>query len=135
MKWVLVILVCAVAGFAAWVRLAPLPEARMVAEPGPDAPGRHRGEGDYKVVIPLANLPEGARERLEAEIARTPRARPKGEGAWVVRSALWGFPDIVRLWQADGALHLHSGLVIGKSDMGVNAKRVDGWLERAGIGE
>ncbi|RME17294.1 MAG: DUF1499 domain-containing protein [Alphaproteobacteria bacterium] len=119
-----------------WVRLAPLPAERLTARPGPMEPGVHPLTGGVKVVRPLADLPEGAFERLCAIAAATPRTRQVGEDpcAFVTRSRLWGFPDIAVIWVQDGNLHIHSHLVFGRSDLGVNAARVARWLDRLEAG-
>lgn len=138
LNWILLALVVLVAALQAWVRLAPLPKARLEARPGPEAPGRHMMEGGFKAVIPLEGEAGAAMARLEEAILATPRTvrlgelRP-GEGTYVTRSLVWGFPDITRVWQAGGALHVHGHLVFGRGDFGVNRRRIEGWLEAAGL--
>lgn len=77
--------------------------------------------------------PEGL-ERLDAIISGAPRTAvlagsvAEGMVTYVTRSAVIGFPDYTTVRQAGDALHLHARSRFGRSDMGVNAKRVDGWL-------
>lgn len=114
----------------AWVRLAPLPAARFGVRPGPTAPGVHRHPGGVTIVRPLAELPPDPQARLEAIIAATPRTRALGgdPAAFVTRSAFWGFPDIALVWSDGRHLHLHSKLVFGRRDFGVNATRAARWF-------
>jgi hypothetical protein len=122
-----------------YVRLAPLPQGRLSARPGPMDEGVHPRPGGIKVVRSLADLPDDAVAKLAEIAAATPRTRQVGEDpiAFVTRSKLWGFPDIALIWTDGAYLHLHSHLVFGTGDMGVNAARVARWfdaLERAGEG-
>ncbi|GKY87857.1 DUF1499 domain-containing protein [Sinisalibacter aestuarii] len=121
----------------AWIRLAPLPRARLTARPGPMEPGVHPMTGGVKIVRPLAELPPGALDRLAAIAAATPRTMKLGDDplAFVTRSKLWGFPDIALIWSDGEHLHLHSHLVFGKGDMGVNAARAARWFEALERGE
>ncbi len=118
---------------ALYARLKPLPNARFSSVSGPVAPGKHVLDGGVKYVLPLGDLPPNAMAQLSQIIKRTPRTVPhdalKGQ-AFVTRSKLFGFPDITWMWEQDGHLHLFAHLVIGKSDLGVNAARVDGWLKQ-----
>lgn len=117
-----------------WVRLAPLPEDRFSARPGPNDPGTHKLPGGVKYVIPLRILPEGALDHLAWIALEAPRTHLKYQEddlfAVVTRSRRIGFPDITVAWVADGSLHIHAHLVYGKKDMGVNEQRVDAWLEK-----
>jgi len=114
-------------------RAAPLPRQRLEARPGPMAPGVHPFRNGLKIVRPLDELPADAFARLLDRAAATPRTRrvdvPEGPAAFVTRSRLWGFPDIAVIWVEDGALHLHSQAVFGRSDLGVNAARAARWFE------
>jgi len=116
------------------IRFTPLPRHRLAAMPGPFEPGVHPVPGGLKVVRPLAELPEGAFETLLEIAGQTPRTTRIGTGtapaAFVTRSRLWGFPDIAVIWQDGESLHLHSHLVYGRSDLGMNAARVARWFER-----
>ena len=50
------------------------------------------------------------------------------QAQWVVRSALFGFPDVVVGEAVDGGVRLHSRSLMGWSDLGVNRRRVEAWL-------
>ena len=134
-------LVIAVLGLMAFVRLAPSDPARW-----------HVAQSDagWATAPPDSVLPEpgGARLRLSAErgapkdlLARldavalaTPRTTrlagsvSEGRITWVTRSALWGFPDYTTAEVREDGLHIHARLRFGSEDMGVNTKRLQGWL-------
>lgn len=116
----------------AWIRFAPLARARVEAYPGPWEVGVHPMKGGLKVVRPLDELPRDALAKLAAIAAATPRTSKLGDDplAFVTRSRLWGFPDIALIWSDGTNLHVHSHLVFGVGDMGVNAARVARWFER-----
>ncbi|OIP82249.1 MAG: hypothetical protein AUK37_09385 [Rhodobacterales bacterium CG2_30_65_12] len=120
-----------IAAAQAYVRLAPLPRARLIARPGPFEPGVHPMSGGVKVVRPLAELPAEAQAQLEMIAAATPRTQRSGDDpvAFVTRSRLWGFPDIALIWSDGVNLHVHAHLVFGSGDLGVNAARVARWFE------
>ncbi|MBS8227452.1 DUF1499 domain-containing protein [Vannielia litorea] len=133
LKWAVVALVALFLGAMAWVRLAPLPEARLEAEPGPDGPGWHDLEGGVKLVIPGA--PKDAEARLKAVALADDSTVSPREGTYVTRSLIWRFPDITRVWRdSAGALHVHAHLVFGRSDLGVNRRRLERWIAEAGLG-
>jgi uncharacterized protein (DUF1499 family) len=54
----------------------------------------------------------------------------KGAKLYVTRSAVFGFPDYTTLRRAGDQLEIYGRLRFGKSDLGVNATRIDGWLMR-----
>ncbi len=135
---ILIILVVLFVLAQAYIRLAPLPAERLSDKPGPMQPGTHKLAGGVKVVRPLAELPPDALDRLITIAEATPRTRRIGTGAdpavFVTRTRFWGFPDISVIWTEGDTLHIHAHLVIGGSDLGVNAARVTGWLEQLGDG-
>lgn len=134
---VLVTAVVLAIALAAYSRLKPLPAERFTARPGPQERGQHRLEGGAKYVLPIGQLPKNGSEdgiaTLVQIIRETPRTRSvevQDGFAFVTRSRGFGFPDITRVWEADGHLHIHSHLVIGRSDLGVNAARIDSWIKQ-----
>ncbi len=70
--------------------------------------------------------------------AREPRTSPLGAATpataqWVVRSAVWNFPDIVAVQvlprgPGSSTLALYSRSLYGHSDLGVNRRRIEAWL-------
>ncbi|MCV6584088.1 MAG: DUF1499 domain-containing protein [Marinibacterium sp.] len=89
---------------------------------------------------------EGGVERVRSDVTRdmlvaldqvilaTPRTQRLAGGAegghvtYVTRSKLFGFPDYTTFELRDGTLMVFGRLRFGRSDLGVNRKRVDGWL-------
>lgn len=127
MRWLVLLGVLVVAAMA-YVRLAPLPADRLTGFPGAKDVGDHKATGGFKAVRRLADLPDDAIQKLTRIITATPRTKAVATGTFVTRSKGMGFPDITRVWSEDGNLHIHSHLVFGKADLGVNQKRVLGWL-------
>lgn len=127
---VLVVLVLAV-GLAIYVRVAPSDPARWHEMPD-DVSDRDLEGGAMRVV----DAGEGGLARLHEIITETPRTTvlagsvEEGMITYVSRSKLFGFPDYTTVQQSGGTIRLYGRLRFGKSDMGVNAKRVDGWLTR-----
>jgi uncharacterized protein (DUF1499 family) len=136
MTWRLVGLAVAVAvaGIAAWVRLAPSDPARWHTDPvlGASGPGSHAA----RVTLPLP--PADALAALDAVAMAEPRtvrlagSPADGRITWISRSRLWGFPDYITasaIPDGTGAtLVVHARLRFGTSDLGVNAARVTRWL-------
>ena len=128
---IIVVLVLALIALAVYVRLAP-----SYAEDWHDLPnGLEAGDGEGRAVRMVPD--EGdTLERLDAIIRDTPRTTvlagsvDEGMITYITRSALWGFPDYTTVARRDGQIVLYGRLRFGKSDMGVNAKRLDGWLAR-----
>ena len=77
-------------------------------------------------------------DRLQEVALETPRTSvlagnvEEGRITFISRSLVWGFPDYTTVEaKADGEdsyLLIHGRLRFGRSDLGVNAKRVKGWL-------
>ena len=117
-----------VGGVMAYVRLAPSDPARW---------------HDMPEEITDRDLEGGVLRRVEGDLAAldtiirdTPRTQvlagsvKEGMITYVTRSRVFGFPDYTTVRQAGDMLELHGRLRFGESDLGVNAARVDGWLER-----
>ncbi len=128
MKW-LVVLVVLVVGLAAWVRLAPSsPDRWHTPVNGTDSKDFKAGAlrvipGDAQVMVSLDRI-----------ILATPRTRllagrvAEGRVTYVTRSKLWGFPDYTTVELRDGTIAILGRLRFGRSDMGVNRARIEGWL-------
>ncbi|MBQ0749371.1 MAG: DUF1499 domain-containing protein [Roseovarius sp.] len=127
--WLGLVLVAIVAGMA-YVRLAPSDPARWHAMPESLAPGDLAG-GAVRVV-------PGDLAALDAIIRATPRTQilagdvAQGMITYVTRSRVFGFPDYTTVRQTGERLEIYGRLRFGKSDLGVNAARIDGWLQRLG---
>ncbi len=126
--WFIVLVI--VAGLA-WIRLAPSDPAvwnvdPMVTSDQDLAHGvRRRIPGDTETF-----------ERLHGIILETPRTEVLAGGpsepraTYITRSKWFGFPDYTTVQQGEGSLEIYARQRFGQSDMGVNRKRVEGWLSR-----
>lgn len=111
---------------AAYVRLAPI-KVEQVPRP------QNLVEGDYPVAggfysVRQVSDPAQTLQALREEIKRTPRTQMRHEDVFITRSKLWGFPDVTRIWIEGNTLHIAGHLVYGKSDLGVNRRRIREWL-------
>mgnify|MGYP000701681118 CR=1 FL=1 len=74
-------------------------------------------------------------EQLDMIARATPRTRvlagslAEGRYTYVTRSAIIGFPDFTTVEQQADVVRIHARQRFGSSDLGVNAARVDGWLQ------
>lgn len=125
--WVLVALLFVGLGY---IRLAPSDPARWHKAPqvADDADLTH---GVKRLV---SAGPEGLGQ-LDAIIRESPRTRvlagsvEEGMITYVTRTAVIGFPDYTTVHAAGDEIHIYGRLRFGRSDLGVNRNRVDGWLE------
>ncbi|MGX9353857.1 DUF1499 domain-containing protein [Roseobacteraceae bacterium S113] len=130
MRWSMWVILAAVLGFAAWVRLAPSDAARWHVALGFEGDG-NQVNGAQRVLPGDAALFEA----LDGIIRATPRTQvlagdaAQGHITYVTRSALWGFPDYTTV-QSDGDhIRIWGRLRFGRADLAVNATRIDGWLQ------
>ena len=138
----------AVAGFALYVRLAPVRPGALARRPV----GRPRtrqaralAARDRTATAPRpapvpgapaeAAGPAGRDRAGHAAHRRGWRAADEGRITWVTRSALWGFPDYTtaEVTPTDGGRSstIFARPRFGSSDMGVNAARLEDWLATA----
>lgn len=136
MKWLILALVVTVAVLAAlaiWVRIAPTDPAAWHRIPD-TIPRRHSANSALRET-------DGSLAALDEIIRATPRTEvlagsvEEGMITYVTRTALFGFPDYTTVRQdADGKLTIYARSRFGKSDLGVNKARVEGWLALPGQG-
>jgi uncharacterized protein (DUF1499 family) len=126
--WAVVLMVVAGLG---WIRLAPSDPAVWHVDPQ---------------VTADQDLADGVRRRIPADaqtfaaldriILATPRTEvlagsvEEGKVTYVTRSQWMGFPDYTTVMKSNNVLELYARLRFGRSDVGVNKARVDGWLEQ-----
>lgn len=73
--------------------------------------------------------------RLDGIARATPRTKvlagsvAGGHITYVTRSAGFGFPDYTTVQLVNGQIRIFARLRFGKADFGVNAARVDDWLQ------
>ncbi|GHF71568.1 DUF1499 domain-containing protein [Seohaeicola zhoushanensis] len=110
---------------AAYIRLAPSDPARWHVPLTFDADQ----DSKYGVQRVVQTGPDGL-ARLDALIGKPPLAGSVAEGhaTYVVRTPFWGFPDYVTAQQDGDRLRIFSRLRFGRSDLGVNGRRVEQWL-------
>lgn len=138
MGWIFGLVVLAVLGLMAFVRLAPMEAARWHVAPGvATAPADQvmPMTGAAAVFISTAKgAPADVLARLDAVAMATPRTErlagsvEEGRITWVTRSALWGFPDATTAELRPDGVQVFARLRFGREDMGVNAKRLEAWL-------
>ncbi|WP_281982876.1 DUF1499 domain-containing protein [Thalassorhabdomicrobium marinisediminis] len=134
-------LLVAVLALALYVRLAPLrAEAWHADTPPVLKPGTYPGAGSHVVERRIDGDGHATLERLDRIIRATPRtqavagALAAGKITYVTRSAVMGFPDYTTVTlarapdEATAALQIYGRLRFGRSDLGVNRKRIEGWL-------
>jgi len=118
----------AVVALMAFVRLAPSEPMRWHQMPDTITDRDLDGGAMRRAVGNLAVL-----DRI---IRDTPRTRvlagsvEQGMVTYVTRSRVFGFPDYTTVRQDGEMLEIYARLRFGRSDLGVNADRVDGWLGR-----
>ena len=141
MRWRLAagLVLAAVAGVGAYVRLAPSDPARWHVAPEAAGPWGEvtAGEGWASLRLPPGRgEPRALLARLDVVALATPRtirlagSVAEGRITWVTRSALWGFPDYTTAEARPDGLYLRARLRFGRGDMGVNAARLKDWLSR-----
>ncbi|WOI55212.1 DUF1499 domain-containing protein [Palleronia sp. LCG004] len=134
----LVIVLLGIAAVSVWVRTRPVPEDALAWPKGDWSIGDHV-ESTGIVAVRAPDDPDVAYGDLARIIEDAPRTtlREGGPGQGrliaVTRTRILGFPDVTHLWTEDGRVLISGHLVMGKSDMGVNARRVRGWLADAGL--
>ena len=130
MKLLAVLLVVLIAAALVFVRLAPSDPARWHQMPESVTDRDLEGGAMRRV--------EGDLATLDAIIRDTARTRvlagsvDQGTITYVTRSRVFGFPDYTTVRQSDDMLEIYGRLRFGKSDLGVNAARIERWLDRLG---
>lgn len=135
--WIVVILFVVLVGY---IRLAPSEPGRWHAHArGAPEMGEFRSEGAYIWREPVEGDGRDRLKALDAVVLATPRT-DRFEGSvdeamitYITRSKWMGFPDYTTIGIHDGAaegryLEIYGRLRFGRSDLGVNAKRIKGWL-------
>lgn len=128
----LIVVLLAVAGMA-WIRLAPSDPARWHVDPKVTA-DQDLSDG-VRRRVPGG---DGVFDRLHALVLATPRTEllaggpDEGQATYITRSKWMGFPDYTTVKQNGDVLELWARSRFGKSDLGVNRKRVEGWLDDLG---
>ncbi len=135
-------LVIATVTLLAFIRLAPSDPARWHKQAKPFGIEEIRSDQSYV----WRELVEGngteKLRALDAVAMKTPRTKrmagslEDGQITYITRSKVFGFPDYTTIGVYDGLienpdqyyLEINARLRFGSLDLGVNAKRVKGWL-------
>lgn len=128
------LVILAIVGFAAYVRLAPTDPAQWHRPVG--AAESVDGNGWSARVVPDSkDLLSGVHQAMVALPRTRLIAGSVGEGrlTYITRSKVLGFPDYTTIERDGGQIKLYARLRFGSSDMGVNGKRLDGVLKRVGV--
>lgn len=143
MLFVLSGLIAAIAVLMIYIRLAP---SRAAQWHDPQTP--NTGVGQFPAMsghIEQRTVEAGQDGRaqltaLDQIIRTTPRTMclagslEQGKLTYITRSALWGFPDYTTISLLENAstdeaaIQIFGRLRFGRSDLGVNRKRIEGWL-------
>ncbi|MEO3413018.1 DUF1499 domain-containing protein [Roseovarius sp. CAU 1744] len=126
----LVIFLIVLGAAIGWVRIAPVDVARWHQRPD-----LALIEKRLNGAIRMIDADGDSLARLDAIIRQTPRTRhlagsvDEGMITYVTRSAVFGFPDFTTVVRRDRRLEIYGRARFGVSDLGVNAARIDGWLD------
>jgi len=127
MKWIAYAVLVLVLAALAYIRLAPSDVARWHVLPDRISNQTLEGGAMRRVAGDLT--------ALDAIIRAAPRTSvlagsvAQGMITYVTRSRVFGFPDYTTVRQVEDGLEIYGRLRFGASDLGVNAARIDGWLE------
>lgn len=133
MKWGLAavgVVLVLLAAISVYVRMAPTDPLGWHQMPD-GMTNRDYDGGAMRVV----GAGENGLGRLHEIILRSPRTEvlagspEEGMITYVSRSRVFGFPDYTTVRDTGQQLEIHGRLRFGKSDLGVNAARIDGWLQ------
>ncbi|WP_417808064.1 DUF1499 domain-containing protein [Thioclava sp.] len=136
--WSVAIVVVLIAAGDAYVRLASIDPARYAVGGLAKPPGDYPETGSFQAARTPSD-PVAAMSALDRIIRASARTRQvagsleAGHASYVTRSAFWGFPDVTNVWISGDTVQIRGHLVFGSFDLGVNAKRIKGWLDEAGL--
>ncbi|MBD3677652.1 MAG: DUF1499 domain-containing protein [Rhodobacteraceae bacterium] len=146
MKLTLLLVVVALLGLLAYIRLAPSDPVRWHVNPlSADSPGEAgillRPEGGDDVAPTWQMTSEDLLAAFDQVARAAPRTRKlagsveEGQITYVTRTKWMGFPDYVSVravpaGEGKATLAVFSRLRFGGSDLGVNRARLMGWLAR-----
>ena len=131
---VLGLILVAVVGVAAYVRLAPSDPALWHTDPGQGAAGANSHVAKAFMDVPPAEALAAfdAVAMAEPRTIRLAGSPEEGRITYVSRSRLWGFPDYTTVGTVPDErgtwLLIHARARFGQSDLGVNAARVGRWI-------
>jgi hypothetical protein len=128
--WIILILVV---GLLAYIRLAPHDVTRWHHSASDAQMGETQLDGGYIWRQDAGADGSAKLAKLDQVVRATPRTVPlagsvqDGQITYITRSKVIGFPDYTTVTLKEGVLEIYGRLRFGKSDLGVNAKRIKGW--------
>lgn len=134
--WIIVI---ALVALVAYIRLAPIDTARWHAQAEGQKMGKTQGTNSYIWRVPVEGDGAETLAQLDRVILQTPRTEvvagslAEGQVTYVTRTKLMGYPDFTTIGiYGDNPryVEVYGRSRFGRSDLGVNAKRVNGWLDQ-----
>ncbi len=126
-------ILAALAAFALYVRLAPSDPARWHVPPVAEGPAGEVVALEGAASLRLQGDGPALLAQLDSIALATPRTTrlagsvAEGRITWITRSAIWGFPDYTTAEVRPDGLAVYARLRFGRSDLGVNAARLDAW--------
>ncbi|WP_367876432.1 DUF1499 domain-containing protein [Sulfitobacter sediminis] len=124
-----------------YIRLAPSDPQRWHRQAAVKGVETRQLKGGYVWRKEIAGDGAGQMEAMEKVILATPRTQKlagsieEGQVTYVTRSLAFGFPDYTTVSVIDAGankhLEVYGRLRFGRSDFGVNAKRIKGWIAAA----
>ena len=115
-----------IVAFLAYVRLAPSDPRRWHVDLSISENETLQGGAKRIVAAELARLHQIA--LTEPQTTVLVGSVEDGKVTYVSRTKLIGFPDYTTVQSKAGGLMVYGRLRFGRSDFGVNARRVDGWI-------
>lgn len=143
-RMIIYILVIAVVGLAAFIRLAPSDPARWHTDPGTiaatDCTQITTTGSSARVTCLRSEDAIALLTRLDTIALATPRttrlagSAETGRITWLTRSSIMGFPDYTTAQTTSGPDGTRTDILarqrFGESDMGVNAARLTNWMSQ-----
>lgn len=122
-------------GTAVWSRsVSPAADRYHVRFAAPEVDTR--SEGGF---VAVRQTDEQGFVRLVETIFASPRTEQlagkveDGHVSFVTRTPIMGFPDVTNVLRTEDGIAVRGHLVVGRSDLGVNRRRIEGWLRQAGL--
>ena len=123
-------------GLGLYVRFAPSDPTHWHAMPPEMSEDADMEYGSMRTI----EAGEDGLHRLHMIVIETRRTRvlagsvEEGMVTYIHRSLIFGFPDYTTIRQAGTQIEIFGRLRFGRSDFGVNATRIDGWIMRLSEG-
>lgn len=134
----LAVLVIVVLAVMAYIRLAPTKWDKWHQPVMSTGPGDYPEVGGFRAERKVAGNGQDVLSELQSIALATPRTRvlkgspESGMITFVTRSRLMGFPDYTTAEVNGSTLRIYGRLRFGRSDLGVNRARIEGWLAQLG---